>query len=125
MEYDLKWLAIGAALGIDNHILGTATKEDYRHVKKLASYLRKGVRQKSKEGYLHRDISESLIIWEALGKKQRHSKEVALQTSLLAKKLKDINLLSSKDLPELRDICSNLSKKALSYEQNYIRRLAA
>ena len=125
MGYDLKWLTIEAAIGIDNHIKKKATKEDYEYIDKLALYLREGFKQKSKEGYLHGDTSESLMMWEALGKKQKSSKEVVLQTSLLVKKLEDLKLLPSKYLPELRDICNNLSRKALDYEQNYARRLAA
>jgi len=124
MEYDLKWLAIEAASGIDNYIRGEATKEDYGNIEKLASYLREGV-EKSKERYLHKDISERLIIWEALGKKQKYSKEVVLQTNLLSKKLQNIKSLSIEDLSELRNFCTVLSRKALSYEQNYARRLAA
>lgn len=125
MEKGLSLLSITAAIGIDNNILGKATEESYEDIEELTRYLREAVHQRSEEAYLHGNQTETLIMWEAFGKKQKYTEEVALQTSLFVKQLENIKTLPNEELAQLRGLCVKISRASINYEDEYSRRFVA
>jgi len=111
-------IANEAAFGIDQHIQGIATKEDYSSIDKLKKYLEEGVKERDEHGYLYGDSIETFLISEVLGKNIKSPHEIAYQTNLLSKELQNIKSISIKELCELRELCVNLSEKAMAYEDN-------
>jgi len=105
-----------AALGIDNYILKKATEKNYEAIKKLREYLEDIKIETWGSGSYN--VGLALTFWEAFGGEEKETiQEVAVQTSLFKKTLESIKGLEVKDLKDLRDFCTNLSKTSMKYEE--------
>lgn len=116
MSDRLSEISCNAAVGLDNHLLGRATDEDYTKISKLASYLEDCVEQKDGYGLLQGDSNITSIMWKAFDRDSKYAKEVLSQTSSFYKRLEGIKQLRNQELIELRELCVKISKEAIEVE---------
>ena len=125
MKRGLSELAIYAATGINNQILGRATERDYKDTRNLGNHLQEYLKERAKYGLLEGSPIQTQIMWKTFGKKQRDTEEVALQTFLFGKKLTEVEKLTDEELSKLMSTCVNLSKIAMTHENPFLRKQAA